>query len=1035
MNSQVFTVRWMYALIVLVASSGMAFGQLRLIDGFERADEWEMITADGVRSELVQEEGVVRLDYDFSAGAGYVVLRKRVELDLDANYRFGLRYKGTGPDNTIELKLLDPSLENVWWSVERDYAFPREWEIKSIRRRHVSFAWGPDEGMGLKSLGAIEIAVTATKGGEGSVWLDELSYEPLPAVEPEPSKPVYVDHGGKRARVPLNGAVDWRAAENNKAEFVFDNPVEFSGMELSWGAGSQGEYIVSSSLDGVHFKEIANERILRPGSHALFLPESETQYIRLQVTQGNAHLTRIMFDPVARYSNMNAYASERARVAREGAYPKYYTALTPWTVIGIPDHFDEALVSETGQIEPRKSGYSIEPFILRDGVVHSWNDAVITQSLVDGGVPIPSVHWTVDDLRLDITAVASDIGSDQCVYAEYRVTNTGDTEADFSLALAARPFQVLPAAQFLNTIGGMVDAEHVRITDTEVQVDGQIVLVSQTSADRVMADSTVSLPLSEMMKDPSVWNSEQQISHGQFPAGAMRFDLHLSAGESSVIHVAMPMSDDVRSVPADGFPDAYEYELGRWRDILDRFDLIVPDSEQRLRDTVRANLAYILINADGAGIRPGSRSYERSWIRDGAMTSAALIAMGHQDEARAFIEWYSGFQYMDGKIPCVVDARGPDPVDENDAPGEYIFAIRNAALSDGGIDEAFARTMYPSVRNTVQYIDRMRSKRLTPEFTDASDPLIRASSGLMPESISHEGYAAKPMHSYWDDFWVYRGLQDAVFLAEQLGEHEDAKRFQSLADDFGRAITDSIMLATRSHGIEYVPGCVELGDFDATSTSIAFYPTAASELIDESLLYHTFERAWDSVEARIHGTDLWDGMTPYEVRTVGTFVRLGWVERAHVYLDWLMELQAPSGWKQWGEIAYRQDEPCRFVGDMPHTWVGSGAILSIVSLFAYEQGEQIILGAGIPSDWLDSEDPVGIQNLVTRFGVLSYQLNRSGDDLHLRIEPGCIPPGGFVLKARELLRNDGVVVIEPVSRAEHSALRPVVHVDDSEGGI
>ena len=30
--------------------------------------------------------------------------------------------------------------------------------------------------------------------------------------------------------------------------------------------------------------------------------------------------------------------------------------------------------------------------------------------------------------------------------------------------------------------------------------------------------------------------------------------------------------------------------------------------------------------------------------------------------------------------------------------------------------------------------------------------------GLLPESISHEGYSSKPMHSYWDDFFALQGL-------------------------------------------------------------------------------------------------------------------------------------------------------------------------------------------------------------------------------------------------------------------------------------
>jgi hypothetical protein len=42
------------------------------------------------------------------------------------------------------------------------------------------------------------------------------------------------------------------------------------------------------------------------------------------------------------------------------------------------------------------------------------------------------------------------------------------------------------------------------------------------------------------------------------------------------------------------------------------------------------------------------------------------------------------------------------------------------------------------------------------------DPLY----GLLPESISHEGYSAKPMHSYWDDLWALKGYAAGIRIAE-----------------------------------------------------------------------------------------------------------------------------------------------------------------------------------------------------------------------------------------------------------------------------
>ena len=75
----------------------------------------------------------------------------------------------------------------------------------------------------------------------------------------------------------------------------------------------------------------------------------------------------------------------------------------------------------------------------------------------------------------------------------------------------------------------------------------------------------------------------------------------------------------------------------------------LPRSASRFAESIRANLAYILINHDGAGIQPGSRSYERSWIRDGSLTSTALLRLGHPEEVRDFINWYARYPVRERK--------------------------------------------------------------------------------------------------------------------------------------------------------------------------------------------------------------------------------------------------------------------------------------------------------------------------------------------------------------------------------------------------
>jgi len=113
-----------------------------------------------------------------------------------------------------------------------------------------------------------------------------------------------------------------------------------------------------------------------------------------------------------------------------------------------------------------------------------------------------------------------------------------------------------------------------------------------------------------------------------------------------------------------------------WREKPDRVAISAPLPRNDHRHIAHGT-RDILISRDGAALRPGTRSYARSWIRDGAMMSAALLRLGHEDAAREYLAWYAPYQFKNGKVPCCVDARGSDPVPENDSHGELIYLGRS----------------------------------------------------------------------------------------------------------------------------------------------------------------------------------------------------------------------------------------------------------------------------------------------------------------------------------------------------------------------
>ncbi|HET9131247.1 MAG TPA: coagulation factor 5/8 type domain-containing protein, partial [Terriglobia bacterium] len=318
-------------------------------------------------------------------------------------------------------------------------------------------------------------------------------------------------------------------------------------------------------------------------------------------------------------------------------------------------------------------------------------------------------------------------------------------------------------------------------------------------------------------------------------------------------------------------------------------------------------------------------------MRDGAMSSAALLRFGMRDEVKRFIGWYAGYQFENGMIPCVVDRRGPDPVPENDSHGEFIYACMEYFRFTK--DTTFLRQEWPHIVGAVDYIQALRSQRMTKEYEGGK----RAFYGLVPESISNEGYSAKPMHSYWDDFFALKGVRDAAAAALALGERLKHEEYDSIAGAFQHDLDTSIVLSMKAHAIPYIPGCVELGDFDATSTSIALFPCNAQSWLPPSSLDSTFDKYYRWFMQRQKGEIPWDAFTPYEIRTVGTFVRLGEKERANMLLDWFLAFQRPEAWNGWAEVVWHNPDEAKFIGDMPHSWVGSDFINAFRSMFAYER--------------------------------------------------------------------------------------------------
>lgn len=997
------------------------------VGDFEDLSDWKVTASDGVEARIAPADGVdgrcLRLDFNFRAGAGFCVVRREISLELPANYRFSFAVRGEALANNFEFKLIDPSGDNVWWVNRRAFEFPGEWQTVRYRARHFRFAWGPSGGARMERIGAVEFAVAASSGGAGTVFIDSLTFEPLPEPEPVTHAPIVhcssaaAQSAGCDAELPADGALNWRSADGDAApwlELDLQQDRELGGVVIDWAPDAHpADYTISLSSDGAAWETAAQVRHSNGGRDHVALPEAEARRMRIAATSAPTGrpigITRLAIREVEFAESPNRFFAAVAADWPRGRYPAYLLGRqTPWTVVGVADDDKEALVSAHGAVEVDRGGWTVEPFLHVEGRLLTWADVEISQSLAEGYLPVPHVDWRSGDWRLFASCFADGASGASELVAAYEVCNLADETRSGTLYLAIRPFQVLPPWQELNLTGGVARISAIERTPEGVRV-GDRLLVPWTAPTAFGATTFAQGDISEYLANQRLPDAESATDPDGFASAALSFDFELGPGESRMFVVSAPLHGAGSSIPEFATGHELEAYLGQrrnamqdgWRRALNRVRLELPESGRQIADTFRATQAHILINGDGPSIQPGSRTYERSWIRDGAVTSAALLATGHTDKVRRYLAWYAKYQYPDGKVPCVVDRRGPDPVPEHDSSGELLYALCNYHRFTG--DTALLEAHLPNVVSAVDYLEGLRNQRTTERYAEGT-PIERACFGLVPESISHEGYSAKPMHSYWDNFFTIKGFADAAAIARVLHRSDLAQRFDALHQAHRDATLRSLKLAMAHHGIDYLPGCVELGDFDATSTAIGIFPCDLRDALPQEQLARTFERYFDNCTRRAGGAEAWDNYTPYELRCVGALVRLGEPERAHALLKFFLADQSPPGWRQWAEVVWRDPEAPRFIGDMPHTWVGSAFMNSLRTMFLYEEADALVLLAGAKQEWLAGEG-VRLTGFPTWFGVLDLGARLTDGKLTVDIGGAAQPPAGFRVR---LPRRDGV---------------------------
>jgi hypothetical protein len=738
------------------------------------------------------------------------------------------------------------------------------------------------------------------------------------------------------------------------------------GALIAWGKTYGAVFSVHLSDDGASFREMGRIATGDGGSDSFWWRNTTSRFFRFTLHETNSPEGAVVNELKLRILNkdrMPIGQLERAAAAGRGElYPQsLLDRQVYWTALGEFDQAEQALFDEYGNLEPQKGSGQITPLLRLEGTLHGapGSDSV-TQMLLDGSLPIPTVAWSVGGVALETTALAR--GGEALV--EYRVTNRSDARKQGTLGLAVRPAQVDSYWQH----GGHAAITALAVEGGEIRVNDRCYAAFSSEPDFVAIAEFKDGDVVKLIDDAPQQTARSLRSDSGLLSAACEFAFSLAPGESVAHVISAPMREGVAPNANVAFSAVRDSVARIWREKIGPRRIIVGDRD--VSDAVEAQTALILVNATRSAFKPGPRNYDRVWIRDGSSQALAVLWAGLIQEAKAYVLWYAERIGEDGMVHPILNPdgtinRGYGSDIEFDAQGEFVGVA--ADIYRISRDRAFLNAVFEPVVRATRFIEELCAR--TNALHGAETPFH----GLLAPSISHEGYS-KPSYSYWDDFFALSAWRNSEYLAAEIGDAKFAAHAEAKGQEFAANLTRSIRMTAESLESDRIPGSADREDFDATSTSIAFEPCRVEDVLPAELLGATY----DDYVARlktITAPDFVGNCTPYEIRNVNALVSLGRFEEAFQLLSAALRWLRPSGWRGWAEVVWGDPRAPDYIGDMPHTWIGAEFATAIRRMLLRENNGVLELFRAVPDAWWEGEG-IHLNQLPSAFGVVNLKARR-----------------------------------------------------------
>ena len=602
-----------------------------------------------------------------------------------------------------------------------------------------------------------------------------------------------------------------------------------------------------------------------------------------------------------------------------------------WTAIGYPDFEELPIVDPCGLLTPFYDGWSLDAWIISDDgdcLLPSRTQECEQQQDMHSGLSVITQTGSKGLTLNNRCQVTLDLGRPVC-----NMTLTASADKPARLVLALRPHNP-EGISFIHHVTCSSDRKCWTVDDSR---DIEFSLPAERCLMSNYAEGDVFFQLENGVNQEGAENqNEGSCDTGLVTAAAI---FTIPAGEQ----VQLTASINLANSESDIFPEE------SWTEIRSRScKLVCPDSRyQFLFDAAVSSL--ILHSPDD--VYPGPYTYKRFWFRDAAFMIHALLNLGLSDRAARALKNFPDRQTALGYF------RSQEG--EWDANGEVLWILQRFHKLTG---KALPSKWLKSIERGAHWIIR---KRL-----DENEDVAHA--GLLPAGFSAEHLGPNDYY-YWDDFWGIAGLHAADELLEE-SDFKDKHIYAEAAEDFSSTVDKSIAACASRLGRKAIPASpYRRLDAGAIGSLVVGYPLQNCapddpRLLDsvEYLLEHCF------VDGAFFQDMIHSGKNAYLTLHVAQVLLRAGDPRYLQLMDAVANLASPTG--QWPEAIHPATKGgC--MGDGHHVWAAAEWVMMIRNCFIREEGDTLILCAGVPQNWLDQKHSVSFGPAPTEFGVVSITLN------------------------------------------------------------